>query len=65
MTPEERAALPPVRRRLTWRNPANGRYALYLASHAASVEGMDKRKGKALIARLIADATNDTAARKD
>ena len=60
MTPEERAALPPVRWRLTWRNPANSRDALYLASHAASVEGMDETKGKALIAQLIADATNET-----
>jgi alpha-ketoglutarate-dependent 2,4-dichlorophenoxyacetate dioxygenase len=57
MTPEERAALPPVRWRMTWHNPANGRNALYLASHAASVEGMDRDEGKALLARLIEDAT--------
>jgi alpha-ketoglutarate-dependent 2,4-dichlorophenoxyacetate dioxygenase len=57
MTPEERAALPPVRWRMMWYNPANGRNALYLASHAASVEGMDRDEGKALLARLIEDAT--------
>jgi alpha-ketoglutarate-dependent 2,4-dichlorophenoxyacetate dioxygenase len=57
MTPEERAALPPVRWRMTWYNPANGRNALYLASHAASVDGMDRDEGKALLARLIEDAT--------
>ena len=41
MTPEERAALPPVRWRLVWRNPANNRDALYLASHAGAIEGVD------------------------
>ena len=60
LTPEERAALPPVRWRLTWRNPTNRRDALYLASHAASVEGMDEKNGKAQIAQLIADATKET-----
>jgi alpha-ketoglutarate-dependent 2,4-dichlorophenoxyacetate dioxygenase len=57
MKQEERAALPPVRWRMTWYNPANGRNALYLASHAASVEGMDHDEGRALLARLIEDAT--------
>ena len=60
MTSEERCALPPVRWRLTWRNSANGRDALYLASHAGSIEGMDEKNGKALIAQLIADATKET-----
>ena len=31
---EERKALPPVRWRMNWRNPVNGRRALYIASHA-------------------------------
>jgi alpha-ketoglutarate-dependent 2,4-dichlorophenoxyacetate dioxygenase len=57
MTPEERAALPPVRWRMTWRNPTNGREALYLASHAASVQDMNLNEGKALLARLIEGAT--------
>ncbi|MFY9875236.1 MAG: TauD/TfdA family dioxygenase, partial [Rhodomicrobium sp.] len=59
MTPEERAALPPVRWRLIWHNPANGRVALYLASHAASVEGTGVNEGKALLARLIDGATQE------
>jgi alpha-ketoglutarate-dependent 2,4-dichlorophenoxyacetate dioxygenase len=42
---------------MTWQNPANGRNALYLASHAASVEGIDRDEGKALLARLIEEAT--------
>ena len=60
MTPQERAALPPVRWRLVWRNPANGRDALYIASHAGAVEGMDHGQGRALLARLIEEATHDS-----
>ncbi|HEX7968006.1 MAG TPA: TauD/TfdA family dioxygenase [Stellaceae bacterium] len=57
MTPEERAVLPPVRWRLTWRNPATGRTALYVASHAYAVDGMGDNEAKALLAELIAEAT--------
>ncbi len=57
MTPAERAALPPVRWHMTWRNPVNGRRALYIASHAFAVEGMGDNEGKALLARLIEEAT--------
>ncbi|WP_020206923.1 TauD/TfdA family dioxygenase [Cupriavidus sp. WS] len=57
MTPEEHAALPPVRRRLTWRNPVNGRCALYLASHAGAIEGMAPQEGAALLESLVARAT--------
>lgn len=57
MTPAEHAALPPVRRRLTWRNPVNGRRALYLASHAGAIEGMGDQDGAELIAHLIDQAT--------
>jgi alpha-ketoglutarate-dependent 2,4-dichlorophenoxyacetate dioxygenase len=57
MTPEERRALPPVQWRLTWRNPANDRRALYIASHAYAIEGMGDNEAKALLAELIAEAT--------
>jgi alpha-ketoglutarate-dependent 2,4-dichlorophenoxyacetate dioxygenase len=57
MTPAERAALPPVRRRLTWRNPVNGLRALYIASHAGAIEGMGEAEGKALLQRLADEAT--------
>jgi alpha-ketoglutarate-dependent 2,4-dichlorophenoxyacetate dioxygenase len=57
MTPVERAALPPVRRRLIWHNPVNARDALYIASHAGAIEGMDDARGRALLARLIDEAT--------
>ncbi|MGO8917171.1 MAG: TauD/TfdA dioxygenase family protein [Stellaceae bacterium] len=57
MTPEERAALPPVHWRMTWRNPVHGRRALYIASHAYAVDGMGDNEAKALLAELIAEAT--------
>jgi alpha-ketoglutarate-dependent 2,4-dichlorophenoxyacetate dioxygenase len=56
-TPEERAALPPQCWRMVWKNPANGRGAVYLASHAYAVEGMAPAEGKTLIDELMAAAT--------
>src|ERR1700680_708434 len=57
MTPAERARVPPVRWRMTWRNPVNDRTALYIASHAYAIEGMGESEARALLAKLIADAT--------
>ena len=56
-TAVENTALPPVHWRLTWRNPANGRVALYVASHAFAIDGMDKGAAQALLATLIDAAT--------
>ena len=56
-TPEERAALPPQCWRMVWKNPANGRGAVYLASHAYAVEGMEPAAGKKLIDELMQAAT--------
>jgi alpha-ketoglutarate-dependent 2,4-dichlorophenoxyacetate dioxygenase len=56
-SPEERAALPPRCWRMVWRNPVNGRGALYLASHAYAVAGMERASGQALIEDLMAAAT--------
>jgi alpha-ketoglutarate-dependent 2,4-dichlorophenoxyacetate dioxygenase len=56
-TPEERAALPPVCHRMVWTNPVNGRKALYLASHAYAIEGMEPEAGLKLIDALTAAAT--------
>src|SRR3954451_7147755 len=56
-SPEERAALPPQCWRMTWKNPANGRSAVYLASHAYAVEGMEPAAGKKLIDELMDAAT--------
>jgi len=54
---EERAALPPRCWRMVWRNPVNGRGALYLASHAYAVEGMETEAGRRLIDELTEAAT--------
>jgi alpha-ketoglutarate-dependent 2,4-dichlorophenoxyacetate dioxygenase len=56
-TEEERAALPPQCWRMVWRNPRNGRGALYIASHACAIEGMDAVAGKQLIEALTELAT--------
>jgi len=60
-TPEERAALPPVCWRMVWKNPVNGRGALYLASHAYAVDGMDAAEGARLIDELTQAATAPAA----
>jgi alpha-ketoglutarate-dependent 2,4-dichlorophenoxyacetate dioxygenase len=54
---EERAALPPQCWRLNWRNPANGRSAIYLASHASAIEGLEHAAGAQLIEALMEIAT--------
>ena len=56
-SPEERAALLPQCWRLVWKNPVNGRSAIYLASHAYAVEGMQPAAGKQLIDELMDLAT--------
>ena len=56
-TPEERAALPPQCWRMVWKNPANGRGAIYLASHAYAIQGMKAEAGKKLIEELMETAT--------
>jgi alpha-ketoglutarate-dependent 2,4-dichlorophenoxyacetate dioxygenase len=54
---EERAALPPQCWRMVWRNPVNGRGALYLASHAYAIEGMEQTAAQKLLAELTEAAT--------
>lgn len=56
-TPAERTALPPQCWRLAWTNPANGRTALYIASHAYAIEGMDATAAQRLLGELIEAAT--------
>jgi alpha-ketoglutarate-dependent 2,4-dichlorophenoxyacetate dioxygenase len=56
-SPEERSALPPQCWRLAWKNPANGRSAIYLASHAYAIEGMERAEGKKLLDELMDAAT--------
>ncbi len=54
---EERAALPPRCWRLAWKNPANGRTALYIASHAYAIEGVEETAAQKLLGELMAAAT--------
>jgi alpha-ketoglutarate-dependent 2,4-dichlorophenoxyacetate dioxygenase len=56
-SPEERAALPAQCWRLAWMNPVNGRSAIYLASHAYAIEGMEPASGARLIEALMEVAT--------
>ena len=56
-SPEERAALPPQCWRMVWKNPVHGRGAIYLASHAYAVEGMEALDGRRLITELMEAAT--------
>jgi alpha-ketoglutarate-dependent 2,4-dichlorophenoxyacetate dioxygenase len=56
-SPEERAALPAQCWRMVWRNPVNGRGALYVASHAYGVDGMERGAGRTLIDELMLAAT--------
>lgn len=54
---EERKALPPVRWRMNWLNPSNGRRALYIASHAYAIDGMDDRHARQMLAELMDETT--------
>jgi alpha-ketoglutarate-dependent 2,4-dichlorophenoxyacetate dioxygenase len=54
---EERAALPPQCWRMVWKNPVNGRNALYLASHAYAIEGMEPSAAQQLLVELMDAAT--------
>jgi alpha-ketoglutarate-dependent 2,4-dichlorophenoxyacetate dioxygenase len=56
-SPEERAALPPQCWRMAWKNPVNGRSALYIASHACAIEGMEQAAARTLLAELMDAAT--------
>ncbi len=53
----ERATLPPVRWRIRWRNPVNGRDSLYITSHTCAIDGMVEDEAQALIAKLIEHTT--------
>lgn len=54
----ERATMPPVSWRMRWRNPVNGRDALYIASHTCAIEGMEQAEALRLIDELTALATS-------
>lgn len=56
-TDEERAALPPVHRPVVREHRESGRTALYLASHADHILGMEVPDGKMLIRELMEHMT--------
>jgi len=56
-TPEEVVAFAPTRRPLLRRIPESGREALYIASHIGRIEGMTEAQTDALLAELVAHAT--------
>jgi alpha-ketoglutarate-dependent 2,4-dichlorophenoxyacetate dioxygenase len=57
LTEEEVDARPKARQPLVLPQEATGRKALYVASHALDIVGMDRAEGQALLAELIAFAT--------
>ena len=58
VTPEERAAVPPVRQAMVLDHGVYGK-SLYLGAHCAAIEGLDEAAGRALIDELMAFATRD------
>jgi alpha-ketoglutarate-dependent 2,4-dichlorophenoxyacetate dioxygenase len=55
--PEHAAEVPPVRQALVRANPVNGRKAFYVGSHACEIVGVPTDAARALIRRLVAEAT--------
>jgi alpha-ketoglutarate-dependent 2,4-dichlorophenoxyacetate dioxygenase len=53
MTKAERHDLPPVRQVMVRVHPVTGEKALYVGSHASSIEGMSETESRALIDELI------------
>lgn len=53
----EQNAMPPACWRMRWRNPVNGRDALYIASHTYAIVGLSDKEALALIDELTAIAT--------
>lgn len=53
----ETRTMQPVRWRMTWCNPVNGRKALYLASHIGAVEGLEPAASRELLDELFVSAT--------
>jgi alpha-ketoglutarate-dependent 2,4-dichlorophenoxyacetate dioxygenase len=57
MTADENAAYPRVPQALVRTHRATGRKAVYLASHAGEVVGLDEERSEALLAELLAHCT--------
>jgi len=57
VTQGQRTFMHPVRQRLVRQNPLTGELNYFVASHVREIEGMPEAEGRALIDRLIAEAT--------
>lgn len=57
MPPDHAAQVPPVRQALVRVNPANGRKAFYVGSHACEIDGMPTAEARALLRELREAAT--------
>jgi alpha-ketoglutarate-dependent 2,4-dichlorophenoxyacetate dioxygenase len=57
MPPDHAAQVPPVRQALVRANPANGRKAFYVGSHACEIVGMPTAEARALLRELREAAT--------
>src|SRR5256712_13023184 len=55
--PEHEQELPPVRHALVRTDTVNGRKAIYIGSHAWSIEGVDDAESRRLLADLMAPTT--------
>ena len=55
----EKSEVPPVPQPLIRVSPVTGRKSLYVGSHAAYVDGMDRNAGRTLLDGLLAHATED------
>ncbi len=53
----QRTYMHPVRQRLVRQNPVTGEKNFFVASHVKAIEGMPEAEGRALLDRLMAEAT--------
>ena len=53
----QRTYMHPVRQRLVRQNPVTGAKNFFIASHVKAIEGMPEAEGRALLDRLMAEAT--------
>ena len=59
LSQEMKDEVPAVQQSLVRQNPANGRKAIYVGSHASHILGMPVEEGRALLKQLLDHATQD------